>query len=462
MAKSKAKKEEESIFDALALLEKEMNIPSDYMIEKISNAIRIALKKSNNGNDDIQIRIEPDNKIFSVFIRKTVVEEVKDNGREVLLDVALKYDPLAEIGSVVAIKQDPKQFGRIAAQYLNPGKAEIKQNACEIIGHVIGCPDSNYIPLHAKSLFAEKFLLFAVVGILAAHAFVERLQQISLLIRKPRGHLNDKRYILIAAHFFVMNVRNTLSAKTDLRIGLGSGFQVINDIAVDGRNDDVSAERRLRKRYRLRRIQIVSVSLQERMSLHDDINQKASALAAVHAGLTHIRNAHALSFVDSGRNRNADGLTVRHIARAVTVFTFFTDDLTGTATVRTGLLVLNDTENRLLRENDGALSFTSRTGFRTCAGLCPASVTGLADILQIQLQILFTAEYRLFKRNTDRSTHACAASRSIASLRASSASAEHVAEAEHIENIGKAAREIISTAAGAAALIKGIVSVLIV
>ena len=116
MAKSKAKKEEESIFDALALLEKEMNIPSDYMIEKISNAIRIALKKSNNGNDDIQIRIEPDNKIFSVFIRKTVVEEVKDNGREVLLDVALKYDPIAEIGSVVAIKQDPKQFGRIAAQ----------------------------------------------------------------------------------------------------------------------------------------------------------------------------------------------------------------------------------------------------------------------------------------------------------------------------------------------------------
>ncbi len=116
MAKSKAKKEEESIFDALALLEKEMNIPSDYMIEKITNAIRIALKKSNNGNDDIQIRIEPENKVFSVFIRKTVVEKVNDSGREVLLDVALKHDPLAEIGSVVALKQDPKQFGRIAAQ----------------------------------------------------------------------------------------------------------------------------------------------------------------------------------------------------------------------------------------------------------------------------------------------------------------------------------------------------------
>ena len=86
MAKSKAKKEEESIFDALVLLEKEMNIPTDYMIEKISNAIRIALKKSNNGNDDVEIRIEPENKIFSVIIRKTVVEDVKDSGREIRSD----------------------------------------------------------------------------------------------------------------------------------------------------------------------------------------------------------------------------------------------------------------------------------------------------------------------------------------------------------------------------------------
>ena len=116
MAKSRAKKNEENIFQALALLEKEMNIPTDYMIEKITNAIRIALKKSNNGNDDIQIRIDPESKVFSVFIRKKVVEEVVDSGREVLLETALKNDPLAEIGSIVALKQDPKEFGRIAAQ----------------------------------------------------------------------------------------------------------------------------------------------------------------------------------------------------------------------------------------------------------------------------------------------------------------------------------------------------------
>lgn len=116
MARGKAKKEEENIFQALALLEEEMNIPADYMIEKITNAIKIALKKSNNGNDDIQIRIDPESKVFSVFIRKMVVEEVVDSGREVTLDVALKNDPFAEVGEMVSIKQDPKQFGRIAAQ----------------------------------------------------------------------------------------------------------------------------------------------------------------------------------------------------------------------------------------------------------------------------------------------------------------------------------------------------------
>lgn len=116
MARGKAKKDEENIFQALALLEEEMHIPVDYMVEKITNAIKIALKKINNGNDDIQIRIDPENNVFSVFIRKKVVEEVVDSGREVSLDVALKNDPLAEIGDVVSIKQDPKQFGRIAAQ----------------------------------------------------------------------------------------------------------------------------------------------------------------------------------------------------------------------------------------------------------------------------------------------------------------------------------------------------------
>lgn len=116
MARGKAKKDEENIFQALALLEEEMHIPVDYMIEKITNAIKIALKKINNGNDDILVRIDPEKKVFSVFIRKRVVEEVADNGREVTLDVALKNDPLAKLGDIVSIKQDPKQFGRIAAQ----------------------------------------------------------------------------------------------------------------------------------------------------------------------------------------------------------------------------------------------------------------------------------------------------------------------------------------------------------
>ncbi len=117
MARSKSKKEtEENIFNALTLLEKERNIPVSYMIEKISGAIKIALKKSNNGNDDIDVKIDPEKNIFAVFINKKVVEQVNDAGREISLEDALKINPLAEEGSTVAIEQNPKQFGRIAAQ----------------------------------------------------------------------------------------------------------------------------------------------------------------------------------------------------------------------------------------------------------------------------------------------------------------------------------------------------------
>ena len=49
-------------------------------------------------------------------IRKTVVEAVENPNTEILLNDAYKYDKKAEIGSVVDIPLETKQFGRIAAQ----------------------------------------------------------------------------------------------------------------------------------------------------------------------------------------------------------------------------------------------------------------------------------------------------------------------------------------------------------
>ena len=62
-------------FEALALLEKEKGIPAEYLIEKIQNAISIAIKRDLGAEDNI-VEIDPATERFYVAVRKTVVEEV--------------------------------------------------------------------------------------------------------------------------------------------------------------------------------------------------------------------------------------------------------------------------------------------------------------------------------------------------------------------------------------------------
>lgn len=105
----------EELFLALGLLEKEKGIPVDFMLDKIKKAIATACK-NNYGNEDVEIEVDPATGRFEVYLQKTVVEEVEDPDREMLLDAARAISPMAEIGSVVGIKLDTKQFGRVAAQ----------------------------------------------------------------------------------------------------------------------------------------------------------------------------------------------------------------------------------------------------------------------------------------------------------------------------------------------------------
>lgn len=103
-------------FDALILLEKEKGITVDYLIEKISNAILIAVKRDYQVTENASVKIDPEKRKFTVSIMKNVVEEVTSPENEITLDEALKYSKRAKIGMPVEIKLDTKQFGRIAAQ----------------------------------------------------------------------------------------------------------------------------------------------------------------------------------------------------------------------------------------------------------------------------------------------------------------------------------------------------------
>ena len=103
-------------FEALALLEKERGIPMTYLIEKISNAIAVAIKRDMGGSENTIVEIDPVKRRFYVAVRKQVVEEVEDPENEITLQDATKYSKVAHVGGMVEISLETKQFGRIAAQ----------------------------------------------------------------------------------------------------------------------------------------------------------------------------------------------------------------------------------------------------------------------------------------------------------------------------------------------------------
>ncbi len=110
-------KETRDFFEALQLLGQEKGISPDYLVEKITNAIVIAVKRDYQVTDNVNVTINPEKGIFTVSITKMVVDEyVEDPETEILLDEAIAYDPAARVGQALEIQLDTRQFGRIAAQ----------------------------------------------------------------------------------------------------------------------------------------------------------------------------------------------------------------------------------------------------------------------------------------------------------------------------------------------------------
>ena len=115
-------------FEALAMLEKEKGISVEDLCEMIEIAIAIAIRRDYVGVEDPKVVIDPETRTFEVAIRKTVVDEVGDPANQILLDQAVKYNKKAQVGDIVDIPLETKEFGRIAAQ---TAKHVIKQGIRE-------------------------------------------------------------------------------------------------------------------------------------------------------------------------------------------------------------------------------------------------------------------------------------------------------------------------------------------
>ena len=104
------------LMEALNILEKEKDISRDTLFEAIENSLLTACRNNFGKSENIHVSIDRETCDYSVYVEKTVVEEVEDPYNQIDLEHAREIDEKADIGDVVNIDVNSKEFGRIATQ----------------------------------------------------------------------------------------------------------------------------------------------------------------------------------------------------------------------------------------------------------------------------------------------------------------------------------------------------------
>jgi transcription termination/antitermination protein NusA len=96
----------------------EKQLPKEVILKAIESAMVSAYRKSVNAStaQHVEATIDPETGKVMISAEKEVVDDVQDERTEVALEEARKYDPEAELGSMVIVESTPKDFGRVAAQ----------------------------------------------------------------------------------------------------------------------------------------------------------------------------------------------------------------------------------------------------------------------------------------------------------------------------------------------------------
>ncbi|WP_418715185.1 transcription termination factor NusA [Blautia hydrogenotrophica] len=104
------------LLGALEILEKEKNISKDTLLDAIEQSLIQACKNHYGKADNVKVSIDPQTCDFSVYAERTVVEQVEDPVMEISLENALKISARAEVGDLIKVPINSKEFGRIATQ----------------------------------------------------------------------------------------------------------------------------------------------------------------------------------------------------------------------------------------------------------------------------------------------------------------------------------------------------------
>ena len=101
----------------LEQIEKEKGISSEEVIAMIESALTSAFSK--HGEDagvEYYAAVDRDTGRIKVYVKKAVVEKVKDDNKEINKISAMKLVPSAAVGDMIEVEVPADKFGRIAAQ----------------------------------------------------------------------------------------------------------------------------------------------------------------------------------------------------------------------------------------------------------------------------------------------------------------------------------------------------------
>lgn len=106
----------EELLRSIKQLSRERGIEPEVFFSAIKDALLIVAKKYFSSDKEIFVNLEPEKGEISVYIKKLVVNEVKDPSSQIAWKDAIKIDPEAQIGEEIEIHLPGETLGRVAAQ----------------------------------------------------------------------------------------------------------------------------------------------------------------------------------------------------------------------------------------------------------------------------------------------------------------------------------------------------------
>lgn len=103
-------------FQALEDFEAERKIKKEVFIEALETALTSAYNKNYGEAKSAIVKLNPEKNTIKVYSYKTVVDEVTDPDKEISLSDAKLIKKSYKVGDLVEQEENPKDFGRIAAQ----------------------------------------------------------------------------------------------------------------------------------------------------------------------------------------------------------------------------------------------------------------------------------------------------------------------------------------------------------